>query len=162
VHRAPGVSCALCYRGAKNSCTPRAHRAARMQIGVSTSLPATNVKRLRKGALATKQSSFAARRKGKDGLLRGACHRARIRATRWLAMAVFVNAPRTLSRHHPRRRVIQYSGTSAMESRGRGVLDTPHARGMTVVGDATGLAILMERKADCWMGWRLARPRSAN
>jgi hypothetical protein len=29
--------------------------------------------------------SFLARR---DGLLRGACHRARIRATRWLAMAV--------------------------------------------------------------------------
>ena len=26
--------------------------------------------------------------KMKDGLLRGACHRARIRATRWLAMTV--------------------------------------------------------------------------
>jgi hypothetical protein len=25
-----------------------------------------------------------------DGLLRGACHRARIRATRWLAMTVVV------------------------------------------------------------------------
>jgi hypothetical protein len=32
---------------------------------------------------ATKQSSLAARL---SGLLRGACHRARIRATRWLAM----------------------------------------------------------------------------
>src|SRR6202035_4701364 len=30
---------------------------------------------------------FAAQRK-KDGLLRGACHRARIRATRWLAMTM--------------------------------------------------------------------------
>src|SRR5207237_9111479 len=34
---------------------------------------------------ATKQSIFLSRR---DGLLRGACHRARIRATRWLAMTV--------------------------------------------------------------------------
>jgi len=37
-----------------------------------------------RGALATKQSSFSFR--FNDGLLRGACHRARIRATRWLAM----------------------------------------------------------------------------
>ena len=36
-----------------------------------------------RGALATKHPFFLARR---DGLLRGACHRARIRATRWLAM----------------------------------------------------------------------------
>ena len=35
-----------------------------------------------RGALATKQSILSSRR---DGLLRGACHRARIRATRWLA-----------------------------------------------------------------------------
>jgi hypothetical protein len=34
--------------------------------------------------LATKQSSLLQ----KDGLLRGACHRARIRATRWLAMTL--------------------------------------------------------------------------
>jgi hypothetical protein len=36
---------------------------------------------------ATKQSSFFNFRK-EAGLLRGACHRARIRATRWLAMTV--------------------------------------------------------------------------
>src|SRR6478735_9690300 len=36
-----------------------------------------------RGASATKQSIFPARR---CGLLRGACHRARIRATRWLSM----------------------------------------------------------------------------
>jgi hypothetical protein len=52
-----------------------------------TSLPATNAKRLRKGALATKQSSFLVVSQ-KAGLLRGACHRARVRATRWLAMTV--------------------------------------------------------------------------
>jgi hypothetical protein len=49
----------------------------------SSSLPATNAKRLRKGALATKQSVLPLLQ---DDLLRGACHRARMRATRWLAM----------------------------------------------------------------------------
>jgi hypothetical protein len=34
-------------------------------------------------------------------------------------------------RHHPRMRVIQYSEASVMESKARGVLDTPHARGKT-------------------------------
>jgi hypothetical protein len=38
------------------------------------------------------------------------------------------------SRHHPRMRAIQYSGTSVMESIGRGVLDTPPARGTTALG----------------------------
>jgi hypothetical protein len=37
------------------------------------------------------------------------------------------NARQTFSCHHPRRRVIQYSEASAMESRSRGVRDTPHA-----------------------------------
>src|SRR5258705_2944970 len=37
-------------------------------------------------AEATKQSILSLR--GDNGLLRGACHRARIRATRWLAMTV--------------------------------------------------------------------------
>src|SRR5258705_8041787 len=31
----------------------------------------------------------------------------------------------TLGRHHPRKRMIQYSETPAMESKSRGVLDTP-------------------------------------
>jgi hypothetical protein len=35
------------------------------------------------------------------------------------------------NRHHPRRRVIQYSETLVTESKSRGVLDTPLARGMT-------------------------------
>jgi len=49
-----------------------------------SSLPATNAKRLRKGALATKQSivSFFAAR------WIASLHRARIRATRWFAMTV--------------------------------------------------------------------------
>src|SRR5258708_36323626 len=39
---------------------------------------------------ATKQSSFLCRG-DKAGLLRGACHRARVRATRWLAMTIRKN-----------------------------------------------------------------------
>jgi hypothetical protein len=36
-----------------------------------------------------------------------------------------------LTRHHPRRPVIQYSRAVAIESTSLGVLDTPHSRGMT-------------------------------
>src|SRR5882757_4860232 len=44
-----------------------------------------------------------------DGLLRGACHRARIRATRWLAMTVSCDHRATLSGcHRPRRRLRIY------------------------------------------------------
>jgi hypothetical protein len=42
------------------------------------------------------------------GLLRGACHRAGVRPTRWLAMTL-IGPRQTLNCHHPRRRVIQYS-----------------------------------------------------
>src|ERR1700704_1982259 len=40
------------------------------------------------GALATKQSILSLL--CQNGLLRGACHRARIRATRWLAMTLII------------------------------------------------------------------------
>src|SRR3982074_1356233 len=70
--------------------------------------------------------SFFARQ---DGLLRGACHRARIRATRWLAMTGSGRTRHTLSRRRPRKRAIQYSETLAMEPEGRGVLDTPAGAG---------------------------------
>src|SRR3977135_567630 len=66
--------------------------------------------------------SFFARR---DGLLRGTCHRARICATRSLAMTVSGRARYTLNRRRPRKRAIQYSETSVIELRSRGVLDTP-------------------------------------
>src|SRR6185312_5320714 len=39
-----------------------------------------------RGAIATKQSRLFPRRQ--YGLLRGTCHRARVRATRWLAMTI--------------------------------------------------------------------------
>jgi hypothetical protein len=42
--------------------------------------------------------------------------------------------PTLQSCHHPRKRMIQYSRAVAMKSRSRGVLDTPHARGMTTSG----------------------------
>jgi hypothetical protein len=68
----------------------------------------------------------------------------RFAPTRWLAMTVskplacwlfekLKSVVASPSCHHPRKRVIQYSETSVMEWRGRGVLDTPLARGMTAV-----------------------------
>src|SRR5258707_10056285 len=72
VHWAPGIPCALCYLGANGFCKARAHRAARMR---SLDVIARSK--------ATKQSTLTSRQ---HGLLRGACHRARVRATRWLAM----------------------------------------------------------------------------
>jgi hypothetical protein len=73
---APGIPHALYW--AKDLCTTRARRAAGMRRCIQPSL---------RGALATKQSSFLFRG-AKAGLLRGACHRARVRATRWLAMTI--------------------------------------------------------------------------
>src|ERR1700686_1535151 len=52
-----------------------------------------------RGALATKQSIP---RHTKAGLLRGACHRARIRATRRLAMTAHLIFPEHDRRHPPR------------------------------------------------------------
>jgi hypothetical protein len=78
---------------------------------------------------ATKQSNLPLRG---NGLLRGACHRARGRATRWLAMTV-LNWLFEIFRNHPRKRVIQYSRDAGDKPRGRCVLDIPHARGMTTV-----------------------------
>jgi hypothetical protein len=49
-----------------------------------------------RGAIATKQSILSSRL---YGLLRGACHRARVRATRWLAMTEKVCRSRELSHH---------------------------------------------------------------
>jgi hypothetical protein len=37
-------------------------------------------------------------------------------------------------RHHPRRRMIQYSEEPVIDPRTRGVLDTPPSRSMTAVG----------------------------
>jgi hypothetical protein len=65
----------------------------------------------------------------------------------------------TRSRHRPRKRAIQYSRAVVMESRGRGVLDAPLSRSMTVLvrGDAT-------LNSDCVIpGWRVsARPQMLN
>jgi hypothetical protein len=53
---------------------------------------------------ATKQSILLLRR---DGLLRGACHRARIRATRWLAMTANYNDDHCVTAHLIARRLPQ-------------------------------------------------------
>src|SRR4051794_32317395 len=41
------------------------------------------------------------------------------------------------SRHHPRKRVNQYSEAAVIEPRGRGVLDTPLSRGTTAAFGAS-------------------------
>src|SRR5262245_43954066 len=68
---------------------PRGARADEEEIGAAVSAVIASV---------AKQSSFL-RRGNKAGLLRrGACHRARIRATRWLlAMTLVANSPAGLS-----------------------------------------------------------------
>src|SRR5439155_16796730 len=43
----------------------------------------------------------------------------------------FNGAPPYHTRHHPLKRVIQYSRAGAIDSRGRSVLDSPPSRGMT-------------------------------
>jgi hypothetical protein len=48
--------------------------------------------------------------------------------------------------HRPRRRTIQYSETPTMESRTRGVLDTPPSRSMTAVGGASSSTSLRGAK----------------
>src|SRR5882672_2285478 len=92
---------------AEDSSTARAHGAARESRCVwnSTSLRAQ------------RSNPFLLWR---DGLLRFARN------------DVMMRSPRhTLSRHRPRRRAIQYSETSVIESKGRSVLDTPLSRSMT-------------------------------
>src|SRR5258708_3218650 len=71
---APGIPHALL--GAEDFVKARTLRVARSRALILPSL---------RGALATKQSIFLLLG-AKAGLLRGACHRARVRATRWLAM----------------------------------------------------------------------------
>jgi hypothetical protein len=121
-------------RGAEINGKPRATRAARSRTHVSL-YPMSQ----RHCELFQRHCEEPLRRSNplllpcllRDGLLRGACHRARVRATRWLAMTL-LELCHTPSCHHPRRRVIQYSETPAIESMSRGVLDPPHARGMTI------------------------------
>jgi hypothetical protein len=54
-----------------------------------------------------------------------------------LAMTAATNRD-TLNRHRPRRRAIQYSETPMIESKGRGVLDTPLSRSMTASARSGG------------------------
>src|SRR6266704_6065071 len=71
---------------------------------------------------ATKQSILPLR--GENGLLRGACHRARIRATRWLAMTLIqLHTPTSSRREAPE--VCVYLPLSS--NRGRGERRVPAA-----------------------------------
>jgi hypothetical protein len=71
--------------------TSRKKHSARSRSHVQPSLRGALLSaeaRLRAKADATKQSILCLLHSPRDGLLRGACHRARIRATRWLAMTL--------------------------------------------------------------------------
>src|SRR6266581_3915480 len=78
VHWAPGIPCALCFQRGETFHAPLGRIAPRDGETVSGFYVIAR-------SAATKQSSLLCCRAG-YGLLRGACHRARIRATRWLAM----------------------------------------------------------------------------
>src|SRR5438105_9165240 len=66
----------LSSRGAEITIKPRALRAARSRSHIQ--VVATSLR--------AQRSNPSFRTRGGNGLLRGACHRARVRATRWLAM----------------------------------------------------------------------------
>jgi hypothetical protein len=105
VRRAPGFPCALCFSRAEIAAqlgrvAPRerggvsivtssfrgdAKHRTRMCNCTSENLeiPRCAIAHLRSGACAPSRND-----EPKDGLLRGACHRARVRATRWLAMTM--------------------------------------------------------------------------
>jgi hypothetical protein len=64
-------------------------------------------------------------------------------------------ARHALSRHRPRKRAIQYSEAPVIESRSCSVLDTPHARGTTVLGGA-GVTLFPGCRGAChWAARRL-------
>jgi hypothetical protein len=90
---------------------PRTHGAARMRRLVIARSNAT------KQSIHHPASLLA-------GLLRGACHRARIRATRWLAMTAHLSSSGLTGRSSIPEPVM-------IKSISRGVLDTPPSRSMT-------------------------------
>jgi hypothetical protein len=71
VHRAPGIPHALCFSGAEH-------------FGQTSGASRRETAKLYLTIIASAKQSMQQHKKG--GLLRGACHRARIRATRRLAM----------------------------------------------------------------------------
>jgi hypothetical protein len=77
VQRAPGLPCALYFLGRGYLQTSGAWSRENAEVCLTVIARSTCDEAI--------QSSFVA-----SGLLRGACHRARIRATRWLAMTVWI------------------------------------------------------------------------
>src|SRR3954451_595620 len=95
----------------------------------TASLPATNAKRLRTGAKATKRSIFHVAMPSM-GCFGGACHRARIRATRWLAMTLlkFLASwlPPKLSRRALGQNTLQRAAMHVEPPRGLGDVTVAH------------------------------------
>jgi hypothetical protein len=126
--------------GARDKCTARARCAARHEVAFEIRAPSL-LRRL-------------APRNDGSGLNCCRCLKSESVAIHWVR-----TRGHTRSRHRPRKRAIQYSRAVVMESRGRGVLDAPLSRSMTVLvrGDAT-------LNSDCVIpGWRVsARPQMLN
>src|SRR6202035_2822753 len=76
----------LCFRGVRKLSANLEQCVLRDREPVFERRCGPHVSTSLRGALATKQSTPASL--PRDGLLRGACHRAGIRATRWLAMTL--------------------------------------------------------------------------
>src|SRR5258706_2638179 len=127
-HEAAGASCArhslrplISGRKAQTQLGRIAPRGRGVVFGVDV-IARSNLSAVaqRAKAEATKQSTLTSRQ---HGLLRGACHRARIRATRWPAMTASKRAKHSavIAREGGRSSIPE---TLMIESKGRGVLDT--------------------------------------
>jgi len=102
--------------------------------GSSNVIACDKRERLRKRALATKQSivstekqSIVSTEKKKAGLLRGACHRARVRATRWLAITASPDM-RIILAAHLARGLLEFFLTLQSEGAGMPGADAPAAK----------------------------------
>jgi hypothetical protein len=100
--------------------TPSSGRRILQRLGRSARRDREVVSGIRATSLRAKRSNPFFLLHGQHGLLRFARNDGLERAN-------------TLSRRRPRKRAIKYSEAPVMESRIRGVLDTPHARGMTAL-----------------------------
>src|SRR5665213_16956 len=136
VHRAPGIPARpLSLRVRQNNGKPRAVRAARTRTHVSTLLRPHVSQRHCEEPL-RRSNPFLLPHSPRDGLLRGACHRAALCAdplARNDGCGLWKLNPTVIVRLD---RTIQYAETPMMESRSRGVLDPPHSRRMTTVCEA--------------------------
>src|SRR6266404_3450199 len=131
-HCAPGIPCALYFLGANGSCKTSGISCPGMRIYVGCHCEEQSDANRH----CERSEAIHSQSNGDNGLLRrGACHRARIRATRWLlAMTVFDPIPLAKTKAwwpHPHMSSPGLTGRPsiaealAMDAKGRSVLDAP-------------------------------------